>query len=113
MIVNRIYLADNLEVLQGLASNSVDLIYIDPPFNTGKSQSLNQIKVNSSENGHRNGFQGRKYETVMVGRKSFADTFDDFMAFLDPRLIEAHRVLAPHGSLYFHIDYREVHYCKI
>ena len=110
---NRIYFADNLPVLQSLPSESIDLIYIDPPFNTGKTQARTQIRTERSEAGDRTGFAGRRYETIRVGSKSYADLFDDYLAFLEPRLVEACRVLKPHGSLYFHIDYREVHYCKI
>ncbi len=66
-----------------------------------------------SENGDRVGFQGERYETIKIGTKSYSDLFDDFLGFLEPRLKEAYRILAPNGSMYFHIDYREVHYCKI
>jgi len=112
---NHIYFADNLSVLQSLSAESVDLIYIDPPFNTGKSQARTQIKTVRSEDGggDRTGFGGKRYETLKVGSKSYVDAFDDYLAFLEPRLAEARRVLKPHGSLYFHIDYREVHYCKV
>ena len=112
---NIIYFADNLPVLQSLPSQSVDLIYIDPPFNTGKAQARTQIKTVRSEDGagDRTGFAGRRYATVAVGQKSYADAFDNYLAFLEPRLVEAYRVLKPHGSMYFHIDYREVHYCKV
>ena len=108
-----IHLGDNLEVLRGLESESVDLIYIDPPFNTGREQSYTRIRTVQSETGDRMGFGGRRYETQEIGRRAFQDAFDDYLAFLEPRLVEAHRVLAPWGSLYFHIDYREVHYCKL
>jgi hypothetical protein len=57
--------------------------------------------------------RGHRYESIVVGKKRFADLFDDYLAFLEPRLVEAHRVLAPHGCLYVHLDYREVHYCKV
>lgn len=110
---NHIYFGDNLEILRTLASNSVDLIYIDPPFNTGKVQSRTQIKTEHSENGDRKGFGDRLYETTKISQRSFQDQFDDFGSFLFPRLIEAYRVLKNNGSLYFHIDYREVHYCKV
>lgn len=109
----RIYFAENLEVLRALPPGSIDLIYIDPPFNTGKVQQRTQLKTVRSSEGDRAGFQGHRYESIVVGRKRFSDLFDDYLAFLEPRLTEAHRVLAPHGSLYFHIDYREVHYCKV
>ena len=112
-MTNKIYFGDNLEILRAITDSSVDLIYIDPPFNTGKTQARTQIQTVQSENGNRTGFGGRRYETVKVGSKGYADIFDDFLGFLEPRLIEAYRILKPNGSLYFHIDYREVHYCKI
>jgi site-specific DNA-methyltransferase (adenine-specific) len=110
---NKIYFGDNLSILQSLQSESVDLIYIDPPFNTGKVQGRTQIKTVRSESGDRVGFQGERYETTKIGTKSYLDLFDNFLAYLEPRLKEAYRILAPNGSMYFHIDYREVHYCKI
>jgi DNA modification methylase len=113
LMPNRIYFGDNLPILQSLPSESVDLIYIDPPFNTGKTQARTQIRTERSETGDRVGFQGQRYQTIKVGSKGYVDIFDDFLAFLAPRLEEAYRLLTPHGSLYFHIDYREVHYCKI
>ncbi len=110
---NTIYFGDNLSILQSLPSDSIDLIYIDPPFNTGKSQSRKQIKTIADNKGDRVGFQGRSYRTIEVGQKAYDDQFDDYLGFLKPRLEEAYRLLKPDGSLYFHIDYREVHYCKI
>jgi site-specific DNA-methyltransferase (adenine-specific) len=111
-----IYFADNLPVLASLPAGSVDLIYIDPPFNTGKTQARTQIQTVRSaadEEGDRTGFAGRRYTTLKIGAQSYADLFDDYLGFLEPRLIEACRVLSPTGALYFHIDYREVHYCKL
>ena len=112
-MTNKIYFGDNLQILRDFPTESVDLIYIDPPFNTGKVQGRTQIKTVRSENGDRVGFQGERYETIKIGTKSYSDLFDDFLGFLEPRLKEAYRILAPNGSMYFHIDYREVHYCKI
>lgn len=108
-VIGRIYFADNLDVLRELPSASVELIYIDPPFNTGKTQQRTQIKTVRSSSGDRVGFQGRRYESIVVGTKRFNDLFDDYLAFIEPRLVEAYRILAPNGSLYFHVDYREVH----
>jgi site-specific DNA-methyltransferase (adenine-specific) len=110
---NRVYFAENLPVLQSMPSESVDLIYIDPPFNTGKVQARTQIRTAQSETGDRVGFGGRTYETIKIASRGYADLFDDYLAFLEPRLVEARRILKLNGSLYFHIDYREVHYCKI
>lgn len=111
--VGQINYADNLEILGALTSGSIDLIYIDPPFNTGKVQRRRQLKTVRSEEGERLGFQGRRYASTVVGTREFADLHDDYLSFLEPRLVEAHRVLAAHGSLYFHVDYREAHYCKV
>jgi site-specific DNA-methyltransferase (adenine-specific) len=110
---NTIYFADNLEILHNIPTESVNLIYIDPPFNTGKSQTRTQIRTEENVHGDRTGFQGKRYQTIKIGSKGYNDLFDDYLAFLEPRLIEAYRILKPNGSLYFHIDYREVHYCKI
>ena len=110
--MNSIVLGDNLEVLRGLPNGLVDLIYVDPPFNTGRTQKRTRIKTIRSRKGDRIGFQGQRYETTTLGTRRFPDKFDDYLAFLEPRLIEAYRVLAPHGSFYFHVDYREVHRCR-
>ena len=110
---NQIIFAENLGVLRELPSASANLIYIDPPFNTGKIQARTQIRTVASENGDRTGFQGRRYRTTAIGSKAFVDVFDDYLAFLQPRLMEAHRILAGDGTLYVHLDYREVHYVKV
>lgn len=104
---------DNLDALRAIPDASIPLIYIDPPFNTGREQRRNQIRTVQHENGDRRGFHGRRYATTLLSSRAFEDAFDDFLAFIEPRLIEAYRVLSPTGSLYFHIDYREAHYCKL
>lgn len=111
--MRRIVFEDNLEALRTLPTGSVDLIYIDPPFNTGKTQRRTQLSTIGSEQGDRVGFGGRRYRTVKLGTRQFCDRFEDYAAFLEPRLVEAYRVLALHGSFYFHIDYREVHLCRL
>ena len=109
----RIVQGDNLAILRALEGGSIDLIYIDPPFNTGKAQTRVALRTERDAAGDRTGFQGRRYRTTTVGATSYADSFDDYLAFLEPRLVEAHRVLAATGSLFFHIDYREAHYCRV
>jgi site-specific DNA-methyltransferase (adenine-specific) len=111
--VNRIIFGDNLEALRAMPSGSVQLIYIDPPFNTGKPQERTALRTVRDERGDRTGFGGRRFRTEISGSMAYLDVHDDYLAFLEPRLREAHRVLAQNGSLYFHIDYREVHYCKV
>ncbi len=108
-----VHLAENLDILRSLPSRSVSLIYIDPPFNTGKIQSRKRLKTERAEDGDRIGFQGARYRTTVLGEQGYADSFDDFLGFLEPRLHEAYRILTDDGSIYFHIDYREVHYCKM
>jgi len=112
-LIGRIVQADNLEVLQKLEDGSVNLIYIDPPFNTGRLQDRPRLRTTRDGGGDRTGFGGQRYRTEVVSSQAFADSFDDFYSFLGPRLEEMHRVLAPDGSLFLHIDYREVHYCKV
>ncbi len=108
-----IHFGDNLAILPDFPDGSFDLIYIDPPFNTGKEQARTQIRTVRDEAGDRTGFQGQRYRTERLGLKAFADNFDDFLAFLEPRLVEAHRLLAPTGSFFLHLDYREIHYAKV
>ena len=110
---NRVIFGDNMAVLPQLPDGAVQLIYIDPPFNTGKQQRRVQLRTERDPEGDRTGFQGKRYRSIRIGQKEFADSFDDFMEFIEPRLREARRLLADSGTLYFHIDYREVHYCKI
>ena len=112
--MHTIYHGDNLDILRRhVPDGAVTLVYIDPPFNTGKPQSHTRIKTVRSASGDRVGFQGQRYQTVKMGSRAFPDAFHDYPAFLEPRLREAHRVLAADGTLYVHLDYREVHYCKV
>ena len=111
---NTVVYGDNLDYLRSMPDDVVELIYIDPPFNTGKTQARESIRaVRDDESGDRTGFQGRRYRTERVGSSAFGDQFDDYLAFLEPRLVEAERVLKPNGSFFLHVDYREVHYCKV
>jgi site-specific DNA-methyltransferase (adenine-specific) len=112
-MANKIYFGDNLPILQTLPDGCIDLIYIDPPFNTGRTQTRTRIETRQAQEGDRTGFSGRRYQTVKLGTQAYSDIFDDYLQFLAPRLEQAHRLLSPRGSLYFHIDYREVHYCKV
>ncbi len=109
----RIHLGDCLDVIRDFPSASFDLIYLDPPFNTGRAQSRTRMRTTLDENGERIGYRGRRYRSHVVGTSSFNDRFDNFSAFIQPRLQEAYRLLKPDGSFFLHMDYREVHYCKI
>ncbi len=115
--MNQILQAENLTALRTLPSGSIPLIYIDPPFNTGTTQQRPRLKTIRDDAGDRTGFGGKRYRTIKLDEASpthsYADTFDDYLGFLRPRLLEAHRVLSPTGSFFFHVDPREVHYCKV
>ena len=109
---DEVLLADNLAVLPCFADSSFQLIYIDPPFNTGRAQARRTVAAVRDDAGAP-GFQGRRYARKLVGRSAYPDTFGDYPAFILPRIEHAHRMLAREGTLYFHIDYREAHVCKL
>jgi site-specific DNA-methyltransferase (adenine-specific) len=108
---------DNLAALAALPDLTFDLVYMDPPFNTGRAQTRGQLAVERTADpdavGARTGFGGHRYASTLLRTLSYEDAFGDYLAFLAPRLIRARELLAPHGTLYFHIDYREAHYCKL
>lgn len=108
-----IHFGDNLDVIAGLEDESIDLIYIDPPFNTGRRQTRRQLRTVQDDDGDRTGFKGKRYRTTEIARRAFDDAFDDYLAFLLPRFEHACRLLKPTGSFFLHIDYREVHYLKV
>jgi site-specific DNA-methyltransferase (adenine-specific) len=108
-----VFSGDNLPIIAHFEDASFDLIYVDPPFNTGRSQTRKRIRTVQDDAGDRVGFKGKSYKTTVLGSSSYADRFDDYLEFLYPRLEQAHRLLKPHGSLFLHLDYREVHYAKV
>ena len=111
--MDRILLGDNLPLLAAEPAGSVTMAYLDPPFNTGRQQTRRTLATTPATGGDRTGFGGRRYATRLLEESSYRDRFDDYLAFLEPRLRAVRRLLAPHGTLYFHIDYREAHYCKL
>ncbi|KAB1642275.1 DNA-methyltransferase [Gulosibacter chungangensis] len=110
---NTVVHGDNLPILRSLPDASFQLIYIDPPFNTGRKQLRQNTKSVRSSTGTRIGYKGQTYETVRGLVTSYDDAFEDYWEFLEPRLEEAWRLLADTGTLYLHLDYREVHYAKV
>lgn len=108
-----IHHGENLPILRTMADASFELIYTDPPFNTGKAQSRTRTKSVADENGAHTGFGGRSYRSETLGSLSYADVFDDYLAFLEPRIVEAHRLLTDSGSFFLHLDPRESHYAKV
>jgi site-specific DNA-methyltransferase (adenine-specific) len=112
--MKQIILGDNAEVLAKLPENFARLMYIDPPFNTGNAQRRDRIRVQTTDGaGDRGGFGGRRYDVQRVESGSYEDRFDDFEAFLMPRIERALRCLTPDASLFVHLDFREVHYIKV
>ncbi|HTP18293.1 MAG TPA: site-specific DNA-methyltransferase [Solirubrobacteraceae bacterium] len=104
---------ENAAVLAQLPEGAFDLIYMDPPFNTGRAQARRSLSVVADSDGDRVGFGGRRYRSTLLQTLSYDDAFGDYLTFLEARLERARSLLAPHGTLYFHIDYREAHYCKL
>jgi site-specific DNA-methyltransferase (adenine-specific) len=102
-----------LDVLRRLPDGCAGLVYVDPPFNTGERRAGVRTRTTADGNGSRAGFAGKRYREVRSRGDEFADRFDDYAGWLRPRLRETKRILAGHGSLYFHIDPRESHYCKV
>ena len=113
MPINQIFKGDNLAILKSIPSESVQLIYIDPPFNTGRTQTRGTTTTTRTDTGNRVGFKGKRYEVVRETVLSYDDEFEDFWSFLEPRLEEAWRLLNETGTLYLHLDYREAHYAKV
>lgn len=111
--MRKIVFQENLAYLERTPPEAFSLIYVDPPFNTGRRQTRTRLRTVADRNGDRVGFQGKRYRTVRVGATGFDDRFDDYVGFLRERMEEARRVLEPDGSLFLHVDYREVHYCKV
>jgi site-specific DNA-methyltransferase (adenine-specific) len=108
-----VVLGDNLEVTAALPDATFRLVYLDPPFNTGRTQSRQSTSMRQVEHGDRIGFQGRSYETLKGELYSYDDRFENYWEFLEPRLREAWRLLDERGTLYLHLDYREAHYAKV
>jgi site-specific DNA-methyltransferase (adenine-specific) len=111
--VKRIVQGDNLEVLQTLPREHARLIYIDPPFNTGRKQSRQRMQVRAAEEGERQGFGGRRYDVERIDSPTYEDEFEAYVPFLMSRIEAALPCLTPDGSLFVHLDYREVHYVKV
>lgn len=108
-----VVLGEALEVARSLPDASFRVVYLDPPFNTGRMQRRQRISTMHHPDGPRMGFAGRPYEEVKGALSQYDDRFEDYWAFLEPRLVEAHRVLDERGTLYLHLDYREAHYAKV
>jgi site-specific DNA-methyltransferase (adenine-specific) len=112
-IENYLYQGDNLGILKSIPGQSIQLIYIDPPFNTGRQQQRSRTTTKRNDSGTRIGFKGQRYETVKDTILSYDDQFANYWEFLEPRLEQAFRVLKDSGTLYLHLDYREAHYAKV
>lgn len=105
---------DNLAVMRRLPSECIDLIYIDPPFGTGKVRRLQSIRTGSGER-TRNGFGGRTYNFEVVSAHNYRDDMplEEYLGFLHERLAEMHRLLTIDGSLYLHLDFHTVHFARL
>ncbi len=102
-----------LSVLQTLPDGCAGLVYVDPPFNTGRERIARPSRAVRDPAASRRGFAGARYRVVPARGDAYADDCDDYLGWLRPRLTESRRILADHGSLYLHVDPRESHYCKV
>jgi site-specific DNA-methyltransferase (adenine-specific) len=112
----RVIHGNNIDVLATLPDESVTLIYIDPPFNTGREQTRSKVTSTPAAEDSTSGllgFKGKSYERTRSELMKYDDRFEDYWAFLEPRLREAWRLLADDGTLYVHLDFREAHYAKV
>jgi DNA modification methylase len=112
-VEGEIVLGDNLDVMPSFPDGAFRMIYLDPPFNTGRERTARRLRTVAASDGDRTGFGGRRYRSELLESSSYRDRFDDYLAFLEPRLREARRLLDPEGTLYLHLDYREAHYVKL
>jgi len=110
---NRIWSGNNVDLLKAIPDGAITLAYLDPPFNTGRVQTRKTSTATASSEGSRSGFGGRKYDLTLEKLLSYDDTFADYWGFLFPRLEEVWRTLSDRGTLYLHLDWREVHYAKV
>ena len=114
---NLVIHGDNLTAAATLPDGAFTIVYLDPPFNTGRAQvrqSTTSVRTASGSTARTViGFQGQRYERIRGDLMSYDDEFEDYWSFLEPRLGEAWRLLADDGTLYLHLDYREAHYAKV
>jgi len=108
-----IILGDCADVLPTLPAKLARLIYIDPPFNTGMVQKRDRIRVTKSASGARRGFGGARYAEEKIASSAYGDAFDDYLAFLIPRIEASLRCLTDDGSIFVHLDWREAHHVKV
>ena len=111
--MRKVIFDDNLGYLGRAPRETFSLVYIDPPFNTGRRQVRTRLRTRADENGDRTGFQGRRYRTERIGVTGFDDQYEDYIGFLRQRIEKAVPALTANGSFFLHVDYREVHYCKV
>jgi len=109
----RVVEAEALGFLGSLTSESIPMVYVDPPFNTGKRQELNRTRTSRDADGDRVGFGGQRYRSESISKMGYLDSYSDYLEFLGPHLEEAKRVLQSDGSLFVHLDAREIHYAKV
>jgi site-specific DNA-methyltransferase (adenine-specific) len=104
---------DNLELLRSQPDGIAQMVYLDPPFNTGTRQARRTLQTVPDPDGDRTGFGGRRYRTTELSSTAYEDSFEDYLGFLEPRIQEVRRLLHPTGTMYLHLDYREAHYAKV
>jgi site-specific DNA-methyltransferase (adenine-specific) len=109
-----IFLSDALDSLTRLPDECIDLVYLDPPFGTGRNRRLDSIRTGSGPM-TRTGFAGRTYSYEVTSSIQYADrmTLEEYIGFLHVRIVQVHRVLKTTGSLYLHLDHNAVHHARL
>jgi DNA modification methylase len=95
----RLFLGDNLPVMRALPTGAIDLIYIDPPFFTGREQRANGAATNGA--------------SVHAFDDAWSGGIEAYVAWLKERTVEMRRLLTPRGVLYLHCDWHAGHYIKV
>lgn len=96
MELNVVHKGSALDLLHSIPDESIDLIYTDPPFGTGNVQTMDRKKAGKT-----------------VSKIEYSDKYENYLDFLEPHLIQMHKVLKSTGTMYLHMDWRWVHYAKV
>ncbi|MCY4262495.1 MAG: DNA methyltransferase [Candidatus Dadabacteria bacterium] len=123
-----VWISDNLPILRGMNSESVDLIYLDPPFNSNRNYeapigskaagasfkdiwTLDDVDVH--EHGELADRNPAAYAVIEAAKQAHGKGMMSYLIFMAVRLIEMQRILKPTGSIYLHCDPTASHYLKI
>ena len=116
---NKIYCGDNLEIMRGMPDESIDLIYLDPPFFSNKEKETiwgdgTEMRSYGDTNISYDDRLGRELTAEECAYKErHSGGIAHYLGWMKDRLIEMHRILRPTGTIYLHIDWHASHYLKV